>query len=104
MVTYRKLVPSTDTLENIQPGDNISYPRDAKWCNMIFLYTLIAENAYTKLQTLTSISDDEWTWNRLLVILSPIDKLTSMAHAIYKHDEQHYFVTIYHSAKYVDSL
>lgn len=104
MVEYRRIVPKTDTLEDLHPGNYISFPRDEEFPNMKMVYAMVPKEAFDKMKPIVPKHPEEWTWNKMFIVLTKMDEENHMALAVYKHDNLHYIVTIFHSDEYIDSL
>ena len=104
MIEYRRIVPETDTLDDLKPGNYISFPKDEKFPNLSMLYVFIPKTAFELIKPIIPKRPEEWTWNKMLFILAEKCEDSDMALAVYKHDDRHYVVTIHYSEEYIDSL
>lgn len=104
MVEFRRIIPEKDVLTDLQAGNYISFPKDEVFTNLRLVYAQITKKAYEKIKPIIPKRPEEWSYNKMLFILSDTCEEFDMVTGIYKHDDYHYIVTIFHSEEYINSL
>ncbi len=101
----RSIDAKKSILSDIRPGDYILYPRNIKFINLELSYRHITEEMFLILAaTVVCIKKKTWTFNKALVAITSMDKNEQVANGIYKHNDQHFMVSMYHSEEYIKGV